>query len=127
MTQKKIIVYTVSDDYEKVRDIEKDLWANKQNIAFNETSVELAPDPKPGYRGLWILSVTDPSEELVENIKPSYVSTGKYPQFESYKDEDITEMIKMMVYTQKRDIREIAKTLKVAVGDILVWSYYAKY
>ena len=126
MTQKKIIVYTVSDDYEKVRDIEKDLWANKK-FHFSNTSVELAPNPKPGYRGLWILSLTDPSEELVKDIKPSYVSTGKYPQFESYTDDDITEMIKMMVYTQKRDVREIAKTLKVAVGDILAWSYYARY
>ena len=127
MTQKKIIVYTVSDDYEKVRDIEKDLWANKHKTPFNETSVKLAPNPKPGYKGLWILSVTDPSEKLVKDIKPSYVSTGKYPQFESYADDDITEMIKMMVYTQKRDVREIAKTLKVTVGDIMVWSYYAKY
>lgn len=126
MTQKKIIVYTVSDDYEKIRDIEKDLWANKK-FHFDNTSVELAPNPKPGYRGLWILSLTDPSEAIVKDIRPSYVSTGKYPQFESYTDDDITEMIKMMVYTQKRDVRDIAKTLKVSVGDILVWSYYAKY
>lgn len=126
MSQKRIIVYTVSDEYEKVRDIEKDLWANKK-FHFRDTSVGLSPNPKPGYRGLWILSVTDPTEELIKDIRPSYVSTGKYPQFENYTDDDITELIKMMVYTQKRDVREIAKTLKVAVGDILVWSYYTKY
>lgn len=125
--QKKIIVYTVSDNYEKIRDIEKSLWKNKQNIPFGETSVKLAPNPKPGYRGLWILSVIDPSEELIKEIRPSYVYTGKYPQFESYTDNDMEELIKMMVHSQKRDPRDIAKTLGVAVGDVLVWSYYSAY
>lgn len=127
MSQKKIIVYTVSDDYEIIRDIEKALWANKRYVPFGESSVEIAPNPKPGYRGLWILSIIDPSEELIKNIKPSYVTTGKYPQFESFTDDEIKDLIKTMVTLQKKDPREIAKTLRVAVGDILVWSYYASH
>ena len=29
MSQKKIIVYAVSDDYKTIRDIEKSLWAKR--------------------------------------------------------------------------------------------------
>ena len=123
--EKKIIVYTVSDDYQKVRDIEKSLWTNKQNISFGETSIKIALDPKLGYKGLFYLNVIDPSEELIKEIKPSYISTGKYPQFESYTDNDMQELIKMMVYLQKRDPKEIANILGVTVADIMVWSYYA--
>lgn len=127
MSQKKIIAYTISDDYKKIRDIEKSLWKNKQNIPFDETSIKIAPDPKPGYKGLFYLNVTDPSEELIKDITPSYISTGKYPQFESYTDNDMKELIKMMVYSQKRDPKDIAKTLGVTVADVMVWSYYASY
>ena len=125
MSEKKIIVYTVSDDYEKIRDIEKSLWANKQNIPFYETSIKIAPDPKLGYKGLFYLNVIDPSEELLKEIKPSYISIGKYPQFENYSDSDMKELIKMMVYLQKRDSKEIANILGVTVTDIMMWSYYA--
>lgn len=127
MSQKKIIVYSISDDYEKIRDIERSLWTNKQNIHFDETSIKTAPDPKPGYKGLFYLNVTDPSEELIKEIKPSYILTGKYPQFENYTDNDMKELIKMMVYSQKKDPRDIAKILGVTVADIMVWSYYAAY
>lgn len=127
MSQKRIIVYAISDSYQKIRDIEKALWANKQNIPFGEASIKIAPNPKPGYKALFYLNVIDPSEELIKEIKPSYISTGKYPQFEIYTDDDITKLIKMMVYTQNRDPRDIAKTLGVAVADVMMWSYYAKY
>ena len=127
MSQKKVIAYTVSDDYKKIRDIEKSLWANKQNIPFDETSIKIAPDTRPGYKGFFYLNVIDPSEELIKEVKPSYISTGKYPQFESYTDNDMKELIKMMVYSQKRDPRDVAKTLGVTVADVMVWSYYAAY
>ncbi len=125
MPQKKIIVYAISDNYEKIRDISKSIWKNKQNIPFDEMSIKIAPNPKPGYKGLFYLNVIDPSEELIKNIRPSYISTGKYPQFESFEDNDIKELIKMMIYTQKRDPRDIAKTLNVTVADVMMWSYYA--
>lgn len=121
---KKIIVYSVSDNYEKIRDIEKSLWKNKQNVPFNETSIKIAPDTKPGYKGLFYLNVTDPSEELIKAIKPSYVSTGKYTQFESYTDNDMKDLIKAMVYSEKRDPKYIAKTLGVTIADVMIWSYY---
>lgn len=127
MTQKKIIVYAVSDDYEKIRNVEKSLWKNKQNVSFDETSIKIAPDHKPGYKGLYYLNVIDPSEELIKEIKPSYVSTGRYPQFEGFTDDDMKELIKLMVYIQKRDPRDIAKILGITVVDIMIWSYYAKY
>lgn len=47
--------------------------------------------------------------------------------YESYTDNDMKELIKMMVHSQKRDPKDIAKTLGVAVGDVLVWSYYSAY
>ena len=124
MLQKKVIAYTVSYDYKKIRDIEKSLWENKQNISFDETSIKIAPDARPGYKGFFYLNVSDPSEELIKDIKPSYITAGKYPQFESYTDNDMKELIKMLVYSQKSP-KEIAKTLGVTVADIMVWSYYA--
>lgn len=124
MSQKKIIVYAISDNYEKLRNIEKSLWKNKQNIPFNETSIKIAPDPKPGYKGLFYLNVTDPSEELIKDIKPSYISTGKYPQFENYTDNDMKDLIKAMIYSEKRDPIYIAKTLGVTIADVMIWRYY---
>ncbi len=124
MSQKKIIVYAISDNYEKIRDIEKSLWKNRQNVPFDETSIKIAPDPKPGYKGLFYLNVTDPSEELIKDIKPSYISTGKYPQFESYTDNEMKDLIKAMVYSEKRNPIYIAKTLGVTIADVMIWSYY---
>lgn len=49
MPQKKIIVYAISDDYEKIRDIEKSLWKNKQSIPFGETSVEIVNQGTEDY------------------------------------------------------------------------------
>lgn len=43
MSQKKIVVYAVSDDYKIIKDIEKILWANKQYLPFGESSMEIAP------------------------------------------------------------------------------------
>jgi hypothetical protein len=38
----KIIVFAVSDDYDKFRSIEKDLWENKQNAPFEESSIKIS-------------------------------------------------------------------------------------
>lgn len=126
MTQKRIIVYAISNDYERIRDIEKYLWENQQNTPFDDADVAISPDPKPGYKGLFYLNVTNPSEKLIKSMEPSYASipTGKYQQFDAFTDNDMQEMIKMMVHTQKRDPREIAKTLGVTVSEVLVWGYH---
>jgi hypothetical protein len=127
MSEKRVIVYAISDDYEKLRGIVRSLWAHKQNIPFDEVSIKTAPNPKPGYKGFFYINVTGPSEELVKEIKPSYIDIGKYPQFESYTDEDIKELIKTMVYSKKIDPKDIADTLKVSIPDVMIWSYYVNY
>lgn len=121
----KIIVFAVSDDYDKVRSIEKDLWENKQNAPFEESSIKIAPDPRPGYKPFFYLNIFYPSDKIIKDIKPSIVSPGKYPQFEKFTDEDMKELIKTMLYIQKKDPRDIAKDLGVTVADVMVWRYYS--
>jgi hypothetical protein len=127
MSEKRVIAYTISDDYEKLRGTVRSLWAHKQNAPFDEVSIKTAPNPKPGYKGLFYINITGPSEELVKEIKPSYIDIGKYPQFESYADNDINELIKTMVYSKKIDPKDIAQSLGVTVSEVMIWSYYVNY
>lgn len=118
------IVYTISKDQKYIEDIKKLLYQNRSDFPFGDTSLKYIPNTKPGFRGYYILLVSNPSPELIRAIIPSSEGELIYPQLSKFGSEELANIIRDKFYNQRKTITEIAKELDVEEHDIRTWIFY---
>ncbi len=118
------IVYAISKDHKYIEDIKKLLYQNRPDLPFGDISLNYIPNAKPGFRGFYILLVSNPSPELIRVIIPSSEGELIYPQLSKFGSEELANIIRDKFYNQRKTITEIAKELNVEENDIRMWIFY---
>ncbi len=117
------IVYAISKDRKYIEDIKKLLYQKREDFPFGDISSKYIPNTIPGFRGYYILSVSNPSPELISSIQSSPEGESIYHHLSKFSSEELANIIRDKFYKQRKTITEIAKELDVEEYDIRMWTF----